>query len=67
MTLRELAERLTAIADEAAQSEETQPAAGILYSLLAAIYTDEQAVLRLLWLTGELSAAEFRGLTSGEN
>lgn len=65
MTIQELTQRLAAIADEAAQSEETRPAAGVLYSLLGAIYTDEQAVLRML--TGTLSKAELRGLTSGRN
>jgi hypothetical protein len=67
MTIRELAERLTALADEAAQSEETRPSAGVLYSLLAAIYTDDQAVLRLLNHTAALSTAELRGLQSGRN
>lgn len=67
MTMRELAQRLTAIADEAALSEETRPAAGVLYGLLGAIHTDDQAVRRLLQHTSELSAAELRGLQSRDN
>lgn len=67
MTRQELVQRLAAIADEAGQSEETRPAAGVLYALLGALHTDDQAVHRLLKLIGELSRAELRGLRSERN
>lgn len=67
MTIQELTQRLAAIADEAAMDEATRPAAGVLYALLGVLHIDEQAVLRMLRHTSDLSMAELRGLTSGRN
>lgn len=67
MTREELFKQLKVLADEAALSLETRPAAGVMYSLLGTLVTDEAAVICLSRHTSDFSRAEIRDLTAGRN